>query len=65
MAKKSFKIKESLAEALGDTISSAKNNAGELHVEAIPLRKIALDPDNPRDLVLSFEDLYKGISINR
>ncbi len=62
MAKKSFKIKGNLAEALGDTVSSAKNNAGELHVEIIPLRKIDLDPDNPRDLALSFEDLYQGIS---
>jgi len=61
MAKKSFKIRGNLAEALGDTVSSARNNAGELHVEIIPLRKIELDPDNPRDLALSFEDLYQGI----
>lgn len=62
MAKKSFKIRGNLAEALDDTVSSAKNNAGELHIEIIPLRKIALDPDNPRDLLLSFNDLYEGIS---
>lgn len=62
MAKKSFKIKGNLAEALGDTVSSAKNNAGELHIEIIPLRKISLDPDNPRDLAISFEDLYGEIS---
>ena len=64
MAKKSFKIRGNLAEALDDTVSSAKNNAGELHIEVIPLRKIALDPENPRDLLLSFEDLYEGISGN-
>lgn len=62
MAKKSFKIRGNLAEALDDTVSSAKNNAGELHIEVIPLRKIALDPDNPRDLLLSFADLYEGFS---
>jgi len=62
MAKKSFKIKGNLADALGDTVSSAKNNAGELHVEIIPLRKIELDPDNPRDLALRFEDLQNGIT---
>lgn len=61
MAKKSFKIRGNLAEALDDTVSSAKNNAGELHIEVIPLRKIALDPDNPRDLLLSFEDLYENL----
>lgn len=64
MVKKSFKIRENLAEALDDTVSSAKNNAGELHVEIIPLRKIALDLHNPRDLLLNFEDLYEGISGN-
>jgi ParB family transcriptional regulator, chromosome partitioning protein len=58
MAKKSFKIRGNLAEALDDTVSSAKNHAGELHIEIIPLRKIRLDSDNPRDLLLSFEDLY-------
>tara|TARA_B100000989_G_scaffold60159_1_gene41195 strand:- start:428 stop:1423 length:996 start_codon:yes stop_codon:yes gene_type:complete len=62
MAKKTFKIKGNLAEALGDTVSSAKNNAGELHIEAIPLRKIQLDPDNPRDLILTFDDIYQDIS---
>lgn len=64
MAKKSFKIRENLAEALDDTVSSAKNNAGELHIEIIPLRKISLDPDNPRDLALSFEDTYSGVQEN-
>lgn len=62
MAKKSFKIRGNLAEALDDTVTSAKNNAGELHIEIIPLRKISLDPDNPRDLALSFQDLYEGLS---
>ena len=64
MVKKSFKIKGNLAEALDDTVNSAKNNAGELHIEIIPLRKIELDPDNPRDLALSFDDLYTGLSNN-
>lgn len=62
MAKKSFKIRGNLAEALDDTVSSAKNNAGELHIEIIPLRKIALDPENPRDILLSFKDIYEGLS---
>ena len=62
MAKKLFKIRSGLTEALEDTISSAKNNAGELHVEIISLKRLLLDPDNPRDFALSFEDLYEGIS---
>ena len=62
MAKKSFKIRGNLADALDDTVQSAKNNAGELHVEIIPLRKIELDPDNPRDLALSFKDLHNDLA---
>lgn len=62
MSKKSFRIRGHLAEALHDTVVSAKNNAGELHVEIIPLRKINLDPENPRDLTLSIEDAYSGFT---
>ena len=62
MTKKSFKIRGNLAEALGDTVNSAINNAGELHIEIIPLRKIMLDPNNPRDLLLNFNDLQEGIN---
>jgi ParB family transcriptional regulator, chromosome partitioning protein len=62
MVRKTFKIRGNLAEALDDTVSSARNNAGELHIEIIPLRKIELDPDNPRDFLLNFKDLYNGIT---
>ena len=62
MTKKSFKIKGNLAEALGDTVTSAINNAGELHIEIIPLRKITLDPNNPRELLINFNDLQEGIN---
>src|SRR3990167_1141939 len=62
MTKKSFKIRGHLADALHDTVSSAQNNAGELHVEIIPLRKINLDPENPRDLALTIEDMYNGLN---
>ncbi len=60
MTKKTFKIKGNLAEALGDTVNSAINNAGELHIEIIPLRKIILDQNNPRELIINFRDLHEG-----
>lgn len=59
--KKVFQISNALTEGLEETVSAAHNYTGELRVEAIPLRKIELDPENPRDLVLTFEDLYNGI----
>ena len=62
MAKKSFKIRSNLAEALDDTVTSAKNNAGQLHIEVIPLRKIELDPDNPRELSLTIDDVKFGVT---
>lgn len=61
MTKKSFKIRGHLAEALHDTVVSAQNNAGELHIEIVPIRKITLDPENPRDLALNIDDVYNGI----
>lgn len=62
MTKKSFKIRDNLAQALDDTVASAKNNAGELYVQIIPLKKVELDVDNPRELALCFSDLHDGIS---
>lgn len=61
MTKKTFKIRGHLAEALRDTVVSAQNNAGELHIEIVPIRKITLDPENPRDLTLNIDDVYNGI----
>lgn len=61
MSKKAFKIRGHLADALNDTVTSAQNNAGELHVEIIPLRRISLDPENPRDLLLSLDDVHNGL----
>lgn len=60
--KKSFTIGASLQQALGDTVIAAKNHSGDLHVEVIPLRKIELDPDNPREIMLTLNDLQEGFS---
>jgi ParB family chromosome partitioning protein len=59
--KKVFQISNALTEGLEETVSAAHNYTGELRVEAIPLRKMELDPENPRDLILTFEDLYNGL----
>jgi ParB family chromosome partitioning protein len=59
--KKVFQISNALTEGLEETVNAAHNYTGELRVEAVTLKKIELDPENPRDLVLTFEDLYHGI----
>ena len=56
--KKTFAISSSLVQALGETVSAAKHYSGELNIDVVPLRKIELDPENPRDLALTFLDLY-------
>lgn len=62
--KKVFQISNALAEGLEETVSAAHNYTGELRVEAISLKRIEMDPENPRDLVLTFDDLYNGIDKN-
>lgn len=62
MAKrKSFSLSSSLSKGLTDTVTAAKNYSGNLHVEVVPLRKIELDPENPRELIISFEDASKPL----
>jgi ParB family transcriptional regulator, chromosome partitioning protein len=60
--KKVFQISNALTEGLEETVSAAHNYSGELRVEAISLKKIELDPDNPRDLILTFADILDGIA---
>lgn len=60
--KKVFQISDALTEGLEDTITAAHTYSGELRVDVIPIKKIEVDPENPRDLALSFSDVYIGIS---
>lgn len=60
--KKVFQISDALAEGLEETINAAQLYSGELRVDVIPLKRIEVDPENPRDLLLSAQDLYQGLS---
>jgi ParB family transcriptional regulator, chromosome partitioning protein len=60
--KKSFSINKNLAQALGDTANAAKNYSSELHVEIIPICRIELDPENPRELMVTLNDITNGLS---
>lgn len=61
MARKTFSINSNLADAMNETVNAARNNAGDLRVESIPLNKIELDPNNPRELDITINDLITGI----
>ncbi len=60
--KKSFAIKGELTRALDDTVIAATSYAGDLHVDVLPTHKIELDPENPRVLQLTLDDMFNGIS---
>jgi ParB family chromosome partitioning protein len=60
--KKVFAISHALADGIEETIQAAKNYSGELRVEVIPLKKIEVDAENPRDLALTLSDLFQGIA---
>jgi len=62
MAKKTFLIKGDLTRALDETITAGTTYAGDLHIDVLPLHKIELDPENPRLLQITLEDMLQGIS---
>jgi ParB family chromosome partitioning protein len=61
---KVFRIGADLSKGLEETATTAINFAGNLNLEAIPLSKIDLDLENPREMVLTlndvFTEIYKG-----
>lgn len=60
--KKVFQISQDLTQGLEDTINTAHRYSGALNVTVIPLSKIELDNDNPRDLLLTLSDLTNSLS---
>ena len=60
--KKVFSIGTALSQGLEETIESAQNYSSELRIDVIPIKKIELDPANPRDFALTIADVLNGIS---
>jgi ParB family chromosome partitioning protein len=61
--KKVFNIGNALSSGLEETITAARNYSGDLRVDVIPIHKVEVDPENPRMLLISFEDCYQGIAV--
>lgn len=59
--KKRFGISEALTRGLSETINVVENNAGVFRNVVLPLSRIELDPENPRKLTVSLEDIREGI----
>jgi ParB family transcriptional regulator, chromosome partitioning protein len=60
--RKSFGLSQELERGISETINTTKNNVGQLRYEVIPLSRITLDSNNPRELSISLEDIRNGIS---
>ncbi|MBI4242500.1 MAG: ParB/RepB/Spo0J family partition protein [Planctomycetes bacterium] len=60
--RKSFSINKNLTAGLTQTVASVKAHAFELRYEVIPISQIELDPENPREISLSFCDFPQGPS---
>lgn len=59
---KRFSIPKDLANGLRDTINSATSNGGQLQYDVMSLDKIEPDPMNPRNLLISREEMLNGIN---
>lgn len=59
--KKRFGVSQQLTQGLSDTINVVENNPGKYRQTIIPLSRIELDPDNPRQLMISRQEVSDGL----
>lgn len=62
MSKKKFSIAPDLASGIRNTIQSASNNQGQLHYDIMSLDVIEPDPNNPRQLLITYNEMLSGIN---
>lgn len=61
---KKYSIDSKLTDAITETLSMAEAGRGQLNFDTIPLEKITLDDDNPRELSITIQDVKEGFDIN-
>jgi ParB family chromosome partitioning protein len=59
--RKMFSISSDITQGITETINAVKNNVGSFRYEVVPLSRLETDPENPRVLSLSVEDIKYGI----
>jgi ParB family chromosome partitioning protein len=60
--KKKFGVSSALTRGFTETISVVENSHGTFRNATIPISRLELDPDNPRKLAISLEDVIKGLN---
>lgn len=58
--KRRFGVSQALSRGLSETIHVVENNASVYRSAVIPLSRIELDPDNPRKLSITLDDVRHG-----
>ena len=61
-AKKRFTIAPDLASGIRNTIQSASTNQGQLHYDMMSLDAIEPDPENPRKLAITRDEILHGLN---
>lgn len=61
MKKKIFGVSTSLSKGIRDTLTAVENNINNFRFNIIHLDQIELDPENPRDLLLTKQDVVDGL----
>lgn len=62
--RKKFIIAEDLSRGLTEVINAVHNNTGSLRYEVIALSRIEVDPNNPRELLITDKEINLGIDAN-
>lgn len=60
--KKRFSISPDLAKGIRSTIQSASSNHGQLHYDMMAIDMIEKDPENPRKLTISKQEVISGLN---
>lgn len=59
--KKQFGVSADLKRSLSEAVSIAENSQNTFRASIIPISRVELDPDNPRQLHLTMDDVIQGI----
>jgi ParB family transcriptional regulator, chromosome partitioning protein len=60
--KRRFGVSSALSRGLSETIHVVENNSGMFRNVVLPLSRVELDPDNPRKLAITLNDVREGFN---
>lgn len=58
--RKRFGISQNLNRGFSETIQAAENNVGAVRFEVVNLSRVEVDPENPRTMTVTVEDIQSG-----